>query len=64
MAFTGDPTLETVVRILGVLRAGAVAATLPVALTAAETAVATHVLVPVLTLGWFSGDLHRRPSAR
>ena len=55
VAFTGEPTAETVVRILAVLRVGGVAASLPVALTAAERAVATHVLVPVLTLGRAAG---------
>ena len=42
-------------RILAVLRVGGVAASLPVALTAAERAVATHVLVPVITLGSAAG---------
>ena len=55
VAFTGEPTVETVVRVLAVLRAGGVAASLPVALTAAERAVATHVLVPVITLGSAAG---------
>ena len=64
MAFTGEPTVETVVRVLAVLRAGGVAASLPVALTAAERAVATHVLVPVITLGSAAGLAHRRPAAR
>ena len=64
VAFTGEPTVETVVRILAVLRAGGVAASLPVALTAAERAVATHVLVPVVTLGRAAAHRHRRPAAR
>jgi O-succinylbenzoic acid--CoA ligase len=58
VAFPGEASVETVAAILGVLRAGGVAAPLPVGLMAAEVASALGLLDPVVVLG---GERASRP---
>ncbi len=58
VALDGSPTLDAAVAVLGIVRAGAVAAPLPDGRTAAETAAILALLDPVLVLG---GEDHARP---